>query len=136
MIRVVIDTNVLISAILRDKDPETVILYVASQPDFEWIVSPEIVAEYKDVLSRKKFGLPEPLQAQWFQVIDDLTTLLAEKIELDFPRDQKDAKFLACAISGEANYLITGDKDFVEARKMLNTTIMSVALFRKLIIAR
>ena len=45
--RVVVDTNVLVSAILKDRNPEQVVLYIASQPDFEWIVSPEILTEYK-----------------------------------------------------------------------------------------
>jgi len=38
--KVVIDTNVLVSAILKDKDPEAVILFIAGSPDIEWLVSP------------------------------------------------------------------------------------------------
>ena len=53
--KVVIDTNVLVSAALKDKDPEAVILYVVEQPDFAWVVSPEVLTEYKEVLSRPKF---------------------------------------------------------------------------------
>ena len=45
--KVIIDTNVLISAVLRNKDPETVLVFVAAQPDIEWIVSPAIMAETK-----------------------------------------------------------------------------------------
>ncbi len=45
--RGVIDTNVLISAALKDKEPEAVILCVVSRPDLEWIASPEILREYK-----------------------------------------------------------------------------------------
>ena len=37
--RVLIDTNVLVSAILKDRDPEKVVLFVASRDDREWIVS-------------------------------------------------------------------------------------------------
>lgn len=48
------------------------------------------------------------------------------------PRDQKDAIFLACALSAGADYLITGDKDFSAARNLLQTTILSVTLFRRL----
>ena len=55
--RVVIDTNVLVSAALKDRDPELVVLFVAENPDFEWIVSRGIIDEYIEVLSRKKFGL-------------------------------------------------------------------------------
>jgi predicted nucleic acid-binding protein len=44
--KVVIDTNVLVSAALKDKDPEAVILFIVARSDFEWVVSPEILAEY------------------------------------------------------------------------------------------
>jgi putative PIN family toxin of toxin-antitoxin system len=57
--KVVIDTNILVSAVIRDRDPEKVILYVAAQPDIEWIASLQVLKEYKDVLSRKVFGLPQ-----------------------------------------------------------------------------
>ena len=60
--KVLIDTNELVSAALKDKDPEMVILFVAEQPDFEWIVSAEILAEYKAVLSRPKFSLPDDVR--------------------------------------------------------------------------
>lgn len=36
---IVIDTNVLVSAALRDRDPETVILFVLQQEAYQWIVS-------------------------------------------------------------------------------------------------
>ena len=41
--KVFIDTNVLVSAILKDRGPEAVILFVAERNDMEWIVSPEIM---------------------------------------------------------------------------------------------
>lgn len=51
--KVIIDTNVLVSAALKNKDPEAAILFVASEPDIEWIVSAAIITEYKEVLARK-----------------------------------------------------------------------------------
>ena len=74
--KVVIDTNIIVSAALRDRDPEAVILFVAEQPDFEWIVSEEILEEYKAVLSRPKFGLPEEVWHQWGKAFDKFTTLV------------------------------------------------------------
>ena len=50
---------------------------------------------------------------------------------LSFPRDQKDAKFLSCALDSEADYLITDDKDFTEAKKLTQTTILSASQFKK-----
>ena len=101
--RVVIDTNVLVSAILKDRVPETVILFVAERDDMEWIVSPEIMAEYLEVLSRPKFGLPDEIRQSWFDLLDALTICFDTDQEIDFPRDEKGAKFLACAISAIAD---------------------------------
>ena len=54
-------------------------------------------------------------------------------IEIEFDRDQKDALFLNCALAAEADYLITGDRDFEEARKLINTSIVSVSQFQSLV---
>jgi predicted nucleic acid-binding protein len=42
---VLIDTNVLLSAALRDRLPEKIVLYVATRDDVRWLVTPEILAE-------------------------------------------------------------------------------------------
>ena len=131
--KVVIDTNVLVSAALKDREPEIIILFAASQPDIEWIVSPAIMAEYREILARKKFGLPEELLQKWYEILESSTLSVDVGIEVEFPRDRKDAKFLACALASDAQYLITGDRDFTQAEKLINTTIISVSLFKKLV---
>jgi putative PIN family toxin of toxin-antitoxin system len=132
--KVLIDTNVLVSAALKDKIPEEVILFVVLHADMQWMVSPEILAEYKEVLSRSKFGLPHEIRNQWFDLLDVFTTVVEADVEIDFPRDRQDAKFLACALAANADYFITGDRDFTEAHKLVNTTILSASLFKKLIV--
>jgi putative PIN family toxin of toxin-antitoxin system len=131
--KVIIDTNVVVSAALIDRDPETVILFVAEQPDFQWIVSDSILEEYKEVLAREKFALPIDLLQRWHEMFEALTTTVEVDVGVDFPRDRQDAKFLECALASEADYLITGDKDFSEGQKMVRTTIISVSLFKKLV---
>ena len=131
--KVVFDTNVLVSAVLRDRNPETVILFVARRNDFEWIVSSEILAEYTDVLNRARFGLPDEIKLRWFNLLDSLTTLIDVKIAIYFPRDQKDAKFLACALTANADFFVTGDSDFSQAQQLVNTRILSVTLFKQLV---
>ena len=79
--RVVIDTNVLISAVLKNRDPEAVILFVAERDDMEWIVSPEIMTEYREVLSRSRFGLPDDIRQSWFDMLDAFTVTF--DIDLD-----------------------------------------------------
>lgn len=113
--RVVIDTNVLVSAALKDRDPEVVINWVIAHPDWLWLVTPEILAEYKGVLGRESFALPQLLLDRWFELLDAVTTPVIADLPLEYPRDRKDAIFLACALAAEADYLITGDKDFNDA---------------------
>jgi len=62
--KVVLDTNVLISAAWRDRLPERVVLYVATSPDCQWIVTESILAEYVGVLRRPKFNISELAKAR------------------------------------------------------------------------
>ncbi|MDZ7700405.1 MAG: PIN domain-containing protein [Deltaproteobacteria bacterium] len=63
--RVVVDTNVLISAVFRDRLPEDVIVFLVGSPDIDWIATEKIVQEYGEVLRRKKFGLAEAVIQKW-----------------------------------------------------------------------
>ncbi len=128
--KILIDTNVLVSAVLKDKEPEELILFVIANTDIEWVASEEIIQEYKDVLRRKKFKLPLALLKRWFLFLESVT-LIDVNITVDFPRDQKDAKFLACALTSNADYLITGDSDFSSLQKFGNTKLIPVSLFKK-----
>ena len=131
--KVLIDTNVLISAVWRDKNPEALILWVLGEPDCQWVVSPEIMQEYKEVLHREKFYFPPEILHMWESLLERDTWVVTVSEQEDFPRDQKDAKFLACALASRADYLITGDSDFEDAHKFGHTTILSVSMFKRLI---
>lgn len=98
------------------------------------VLNGEILAEYQDVLSRKKLKLDEALREKWLNLIQASTKLVSVSLEIDFPRDQKDAKFLACAIDANADFLITGVRDFSEIKVFGNTAIISVSLFEQLIL--
>jgi putative PIN family toxin of toxin-antitoxin system len=131
--RVVVDTNVVVSAALKDRNPEIVILFVVQHPEFEWVASAEIIAEYVEVLRRAKFRLPETILSKWMNIFASMITIVETQGGVDFPRDQKDAKFLACARTAEADYFITGDKDFDSAYKVGSTTVISVSMFKRLV---
>ncbi|MEG4116624.1 putative toxin-antitoxin system toxin component, PIN family [Microcoleus sp. N9_B4] len=132
--RVVIDTNILVSAAIAGRKPASVISWVINQPDYEWVVSEEILAEYQEVLSRPKLKLTDVQKERWLNLIQGSTKLIDVSIEIDFPRDQKDAKFIACALSANADFLITGDRDFTEVQSLGNTLIISVSMFAESIV--
>ena len=69
--RVLIDTYILISALLRGGLPESVILWVLNNPEWEWLVSPSILDEYRDVLQRKKFKFTDEFVNRWLELLND-----------------------------------------------------------------
>lgn len=130
--KVIIDTNVLVSAILKNKIPEWCVEYVCTKKNVQWFVSHEILTEYKMVLRRKKFALPQDILKKWFQVFDVFSHIVDFKQPTYFMRDRKDSQFIACALAVDANFLITGDRDFEDAKKLLNTVILSPSQFKKM----
>jgi uncharacterized protein len=131
--KVVVDTNVVISAALKDRDPEKVIMFIIGTADFQWFASAEILAEYLNVLERPKFALPAEIITRWRERLMSTIKLIDLTPTVNFPRDPKDAKFLACALAVDAKYLLTGDKDLSIAQKISSTTILSVAQFKSLV---
>jgi putative PIN family toxin of toxin-antitoxin system len=132
--RVIIDTNILISAVLKGRKPREIIEFIVNKCDIQWIVSQEIITEYKDVLNRRKLKLTPEIRQEWLDKIETIPLVIDVEQKVNFPRDQKDAKFLECAIASNADFLITGDRDFEEIKKIGNTLIISVSLFKDLFI--
>jgi uncharacterized protein len=67
--KIVIDTNILISALLKDGLPESAILWILNNPEWEWLVSEAIMDEYKDVLGRKKFKFTDEFVNRWLDLL-------------------------------------------------------------------
>lgn len=127
--KVIFDTNILISAAFRGGKPKIAIAYVLASSSFEWIASSEIIKDYKEVLNRPKLKLSQITKQEWLELIDLAVIPIDVNIKIDFPRDRKDAKFLACAISSGADYLITGDKDFEDVLDLGVTKVVTVSQF-------
>lgn len=51
----------MVSAAVTGKNPEVVILFIVENPGYEWVVSREILTEYKEVLNRSRLKLTEEL---------------------------------------------------------------------------
>ncbi len=99
-------------------------------PAFQWLASFEIIDEYKKVLVRPKFKLPDTIVQNWFSIFEKHITVVNIEVLVDFPRDQKDAKFLACAIATQADIFISGDKNFSAAKRWLeHANLLSVNEF-------
>jgi putative PIN family toxin of toxin-antitoxin system len=126
--KIVLDTNVLLSAAWRDRLPEKVVLYVATDRDCQWIVTAAILKEYLEVLQRPKFGLPAALLQQWTELIEMRTLVVSTPaVDVSLLRDPKDAIFLAAAVGADADVLVTGDNDLLQAKASVATPVVEFA---------
>ena len=111
MIFVVIDTNVLVSALLTQND-EAATVKVLDAMLQGWLVplyNDEIIAEYEDVLHRPKFHFSPALVHQYLEIICKMGLSAARIQSLETFPDPKDVVFYEVAISKEGAYLVTGN---------------------------
>lgn len=126
--RVVLDTNVLVSAVLGRRLREILTHWRAG--DFTLIVSSEIMSEYIGVLQREKFGLPEEL-------IFDISAYLLQQAEFVTPletldvvhADPSDNRFLEAAITGNADWIVSGDSHLLSLDQFQGIPIIAAREF-------
>ena len=126
MIRALLDTNILISAIFWKGSPRKVSDAAASLK-FEALTSTFILQEVERVLLRGPFSVP-PIRIQ--QILRDIlsyTTLVYEKKvgKKIKSRDPNDQKILEAAIGSGAQFLVTGDRDLLVLNTIQNLKIIS-----------
>ncbi len=110
MIRVVLDTNVLVSAVIKTGGAEAAALDVVTQHRAALCVSEPILAEYADVLRRPRLRL-DPVRVLWvLEFIGRDGVTVAPSVRLTACPDEPDNRFLECADAASADYLVTGNK--------------------------
>lgn len=129
--KVVIDTNIVVSAVIRDRLPECLLLWCIGMPNVDWYVTRSVLDEYFEVIRRPKFALSAATITWWTELLIADTQIIHSDICVEFPRDRKDAQFLVCAESVGADFFITGDSDFTEAQSLVTTSIISASQFAK-----
>lgn len=112
MIYAVIDTNVLVSAILTKnvQSPTLRVMEAVFERQIVPLYDNEIISEYADVLHRKKFGFAENLINSYLNAMKK-EGVLAQRVKSTehFP-DPKDIVFYEVALSKEDAFLVTGNK--------------------------
>ncbi|HEX8682634.1 MAG TPA: putative toxin-antitoxin system toxin component, PIN family [Ardenticatenaceae bacterium] len=112
--RVVIDTNVVISRFLSASGPPAQLFAQWESRAFELLVSEPILAEYARVLRYQLLRVRHKMSDEEIdEVIDEFKSLgmlieIEEVIEA-VEDDPDDNKFIECAITGKADYIISGD---------------------------
>ncbi len=108
-LRLVIDTNVLISAALNpDGLQRTTILLALTRPA-RLYVSPPVWEEYAGVLARPQLRIRKGVRLQLLQLIKNSSHIVVPSHRLQVASDPDDNIFLECADKAGADYLITGN---------------------------
>ncbi len=108
-LRLVVDTNVVVSAALKDTSfPRTALLIAIARPA-RLYVSQSILDEYSDVLARPAIGIRKVERVLLLQLIRNRSFLVSPYRRLDLTGDPDDNKFVECADAARADYLITGN---------------------------
>lgn len=127
--RVILDTNVIISGIFFHGNPSR-ILKAWKSGNIRLVASSEIFDEYQEVLRR--------LSARYPKIeIGPLVDLLAVELELIKPRklkkricdDPDDDKFFECALSAGIKLIVSGDNDLLSVSGALNVQVMEPMRF-------
>jgi putative PIN family toxin of toxin-antitoxin system len=109
-LRLVIDTNVIVSAALKPESLQRTTFLLAITKPARLYVSRPILEEYSDVLSRPEFGIRKGIRLQLLQLIKNHSHMVAPSRRLEVAIDPDDNMFLECADIAGADYLITGNQ--------------------------
>ena len=136
MIKLVLDTNVVVSAVINEQGSEARVLDLALNKRVTCYVSRPILDEYQGVLSRPRFGLSRGQVQAILKLIQAASTLIHPTQKITISPDEPDNRFLECAESAKADYLVTGNKrDFpkrwkattvVNAKELLETIALDL----------
>ena len=111
MMKVVLDTNVVVSAFLVPQGKPAAILRLILRHDFDICFDTAILAEYEEVLYRSKFAgkIRQPDIRRFFEIIYDIGINVISTPSFDSLPDETDRKFYDAAKTANAT-LITGNK--------------------------
>ena len=130
MIRAVLDTNVIVSALLFSGPPSQLVSAWQSGR-LRPVVSALVLNEYVRVLAYPKFKLTKAeirglLEEELLPFIETVT---APPTNIPNIRDPDDAKFITCAVAADVRWLVSGDDDLLSLQRVQSVEMLSVAAF-------
>ena len=139
MTRIVIDTNILVSAILTPKGNPAKILKLVLEGKLNLIISPAILEETQQVLRYPRLvklmiknKITKKEVYDFLGKMSKVAVITPDKLEIDaIPDDPADNKILACGLEGEADYIISGDHHLTDLKIFKGIKIVNPATFLK-----
>lgn len=132
MIRVVIDTNVILSALIFSGGNPWRIVMWAMEGNIQNITSEFILEEVRSVL-RKKFLWQSPEIERAIITIESFSEKVSPEKHLAVIPYAPDNRILECALAGEADYIISGDRHLTDLEEFQGITIVNPATFLSIV---
>lgn len=127
-LRLILDTNVVVSAALKPRGLQRTVLLLAMTKPVHWYASDAILQEYALVLARADLKIARNLRRQLLQLIKNSVRIIAPSHLPQVTLDPADNIFIECADAARADYLITGNQRHLP-KFWKNTKIVSSAEF-------
>ncbi len=129
---IVLDTNVVVSALITPFGNAARILDMVIGGDLKLLYDDRILAEYREMLFRKKFGFAENDINTVLEYIEAEGLRITSNIVNEPLMDKTDIPFLEVAVSGKADALVTGNKRHFKIKSIKSLKILSPDEFLKL----
>ncbi|MBQ9220395.1 putative toxin-antitoxin system toxin component, PIN family [Succinivibrio sp.] len=113
--KILVDTNIIVSGLLWN-NKESLILKEIFKDNFDAVVSPEIIDEYKHGLTKALYKTDREFNYDFTRILKSFS-VIESKSRIYICRDPKDNKFLECAYDARAYYIVSGDKDLISIKK-------------------
>ena len=133
MFRVVLDTNVVVSAVISDSESR-VLLKKGIENQFFMVTSDLILKEIATVLRRAKFKTAEDEIRRVVVALIRSSEVVTVKSNYDFVKDDsKDNIIINTAYDGNADFIVTGDKHLLKLKEFKNIQIITIESMLKLL---
>jgi len=131
MLKLVIDTNVVISSLLKTESNPALIMSLILRGDCTLCVTEKIFVEYEEVSGRGKFKkLDQAGVGKFLSALRKRALWVIPKVTIgDVTKDPDDNAFLECALESKADFLITGNIHHFFEKKFNRTSILTPAEF-------
>ncbi|MGA2465237.1 MAG: putative toxin-antitoxin system toxin component, PIN family [Thermodesulfobacteriota bacterium] len=110
MLKVVYDTNVIVSAALKEESLPALLLSLGLEGKVRFFVSLALVQEYQKVLERPRFKLGHKEITELMEKINQKAIMVKPTKELDLLKADKSNRILECALKAKVDFIITGNK--------------------------
>ena len=126
--RIVVDTNVIISGVFFGGAPREILKAVITSK-VTACATAEIVDEYLEIvdemISRKQGTINRNILSPLIRSLE----MIEPRTQVEVPRDPDDDKFLGCAKDAKALYIVSGDKDLLVLERFENIEIITAREF-------